>query len=165
MAKNTYVALQNQTFATAASSITLSSIPQDYTDLVLVVNCGFDAIGSSFVFQFNGVTTYTYSYTYFAAGIYGLTSGRNSFLGINAYNDSGGSDLGLKSNVILSLQNYSNTTTFKTCIFRGNTDLEVAGTVGLFRNTDAVTSISVSMPYGGNIQAGTTLSLYGIKAE
>ena len=38
MATNTYVALDTQTLGSAAASVTFSSIPQTYTDLVLVIN-------------------------------------------------------------------------------------------------------------------------------
>jgi hypothetical protein len=36
MATNTYVALDTQTLGSTAGSVTFSSIPQSYTDLVLV---------------------------------------------------------------------------------------------------------------------------------
>ena len=60
--------------------------------------------------------------------------------------------------------NYSNTTTYKTTLGRGsNVATDVEAIVGLWRNTAAITSITVA-PSGGNMKTGTVLSLYGIKA-
>ena len=58
MATNTYVALETQTLTSAVPSVTFSSIPQGYTDLVMVINTtGLSASGSAFAAQFNGDTT------------------------------------------------------------------------------------------------------------
>lgn len=166
MPTNTYVELTTETVATATPSVTLNlSGISGYTDLVMIVNGGLTTNNQSFRWQFNGDTANNYSYTYIAGNGSSASSNRASNAsGINAYHVSGQSDSGLKSNVIFYLQNYANTTTFKTCLIRGNTDLETAATVGLWRNTAGVTSILVTTT-NGNIQAGTTISLYGVAAE
>jgi hypothetical protein len=67
---------------------------------------------------------------------------------------------------IVNFMNYSNTTTFKTIINRGN---EASATtiafVNLWRSTSAINSINIEQPGGGNFAAGSTFTLYGIKAE
>jgi hypothetical protein len=125
---------------------------------------GLTTTTQSFRFQFNGDTGSNYSYLYLAGNGTTPTSNRSSNVsGINAYHVSGQSDSNLKNNAILNLQNYSNTSTFKTCLIRGNSDLETAATVGNYRSTSVISSLTV-LTTNGNLQAGSTFTLYGIKA-
>jgi soluble P-type ATPase len=125
---------------------------------------GLTTTTQSFRFQFNSDTATNYSYTYLAGnGSTASSSRASNASGINAYHVSGQSDTNLKNNLILNLQNYSNTTTNKTCVIRGNTDLETAATVGLYRSTSVISSLTV-LTTNGNLQAGSTFTLYGIKA-
>jgi hypothetical protein len=66
---------------------------------------------------------------------------------------------------ILHINNYSNSTTYKTVLARGNaaTNL-VEAFVGLWRNTNAITSISIICQNSKNFGSGSTFTLYGIKA-
>jgi hypothetical protein len=60
--------------------------------------------------------------------------------------------------------NYSNTVTNKTVIARGNTtDFAVRASVGQWRSTAAITSIAVKMG-SSQFAAGSSFTLYGIKA-
>lgn len=165
MAANTYVALKTTTVASATASVTIDTIPQGYTDLVLVVNGGLTTNNQSFRFQVGNGTIDTgnnYSYTYIAGNGSSASSSRASNTsGFNAYHAAGQSDSNLKNNVIVHFQNYSNTTTFKTILNRGNTDLETAATVALWRSTSAIDRILIGTT-NGNIQAGTTISVYGV---
>ena len=55
MATNTYVALDKVTVSgSSTSSITFSSIPATYTDLVLVSNFGMVSNSSTIIGRFNG---------------------------------------------------------------------------------------------------------------
>jgi hypothetical protein len=64
--------------------------------------------------------------------------------------------------------NYSNATTFKTVLSRGNrASAETAADVNLYRSTSALTRIDLAM--GGsfptnNFATGSTFTLYGIAA-
>lgn len=159
---STYVPIQAITLSSATASVQFTGIPQNYTDLVLILNGGLTTTGQSFRFQFNGDTSSLYSYTWMAGnGSSASTNRVSNGTGINAYHVSGQSDTAIKNNVILQLQNYSNTTTNKTCILRGNTDLETAATAGLYRSTSAISSITV-LATNGNLQSGSTFTLYGI---
>jgi hypothetical protein len=65
---------------------------------------------------------------------------------------------------IAHIQNYSNTTTYKTVLVRRNIpDTYSVETVSVWRNTDAITSLTIAAQVG-NMDIGTTLALYGIKA-
>jgi hypothetical protein len=58
--------------------------------------------------------------------------------------------------------NYSNTTTFKTMLNRSNVPSTGTGaTVGLWRNTAAISSLTITSE-SGNLQSGSTFTLYGI---
>jgi len=166
---STYTTIASQTLGSAVASVTFSSIPQGYTDLIIVVGSATFSANSSLYVQYNGDTGANYSSTRLtgngsSAASYGITSSNGANIG--------GGD-GLSSSVmqtcIVQLQNYSNSTTYKTALARwSRSDAEVAATVSMWRNTNAITSIEV---YGGyangtknsNMQSGTTISIYGIQ--
>jgi len=157
---NTYVALRTETVAVATPSVTFSSIPSDYTDLVLVINglgVASDSLGVTMTF--NGVTT-NRSYT----RLQGDGSTASSFRSTNdpAIGVLGNSEGG---NVIAHIMNYSNTTTFKTILTRYNSldagDGRVGSYVSLWGSTAAITSMVIGLS-SGNYAVGSTFSLYGI---
>jgi hypothetical protein len=68
---------------------------------------------------------------------------------------------------IMQIMNYSNATTNKTVIARQNTGGSASGAaahVGLWRNTAAITAITIICYNGINFVSGSTFTLYGIKA-
>lgn len=115
--------------------------------------------------QFNGDTGTNYSETYMTGNGSAATSARDT--SVNAtyvYNSGAPTTTGL--NVITHIQNYSNSTTNKTLLTRSNNSAAfVNAYVGLWRNTAAITSIVIA-PVGGSgtYAAGSTFTLYGIKA-
>jgi hypothetical protein len=162
MPTNTYVALDKITLGTATSTITFSSIPQTYTDLVMV----FDGTAASATYsgiRFNGDTGNNYSYTYLAGNGSTAVSSRSSN-NPEMYTSTGNTVTTSQNNTIVHIQNYSNTSTFKTALIRNNsTTVETTAAVGLWRNTAAITSVTFKTP-GTNFAAGSTFSLYGISA-
>jgi hypothetical protein len=164
MPTNTYVALATQTVSgTSTASITFSSIPQTYTDLVLVIEGTSSGTNVDFPIRFNGDTGSNYSRTY----LYGTGAATQSGRASNA-TSMGLPNLDTARGVSINhIFNYSNTTTFKTGIGRtsGATNYGASAIVGLWRNTAAITSLTVfsasGVEYYGN---GTTLTLYGIAA-
>jgi hypothetical protein len=71
----------------------------------------------------------------------------------------------IRGTVIAHFMNYSNTTTFKTVLSRGNVaEAEVDAYVSLIRGTSAISTITVGEGGGNNFVAGSTFSLYGIAA-
>lgn len=159
MATNTYVALRTETVAVATSSVTISLTGiSGYTDLVLVANYSKSA-GARLNLTYNGDTGNNYSYTRMNGNGSAASSDRIANFGII---DAGYTDT-TRATSIIHIMNYSNTTTFKTTLIRANSTAEGTGAFSaLWRNTAAITSITL----GGlnNIQAGSTFSLYGIAA-
>ena len=163
MPTNTYVALDKVTLGSAASSITFSSINQGYTDLIIVLNTKASAAQDPKI-RFNGDTSSLYSNTGLLGNGSSASSGRGSgtsgALSEGVVNSTGDFNL----NCIAQIQNYSNSTTFKSYLSRiNNAASGTAAVVGLYRSTSAITSITILVG-AGTMSAGSTFSLYGIAA-
>jgi hypothetical protein len=159
----TYEAIATQTLGSATATVTFSSIPSTFTDLVLVFNGANTATGpNDSSYRINGDTGNNYSRTF----IYGDGSNAVSSRGSNENQLYLAGFIGsTNSTVITNFNNYANSTTYKTVI--GRCSIPNANTfagVGLWRNTGAITSIS-SIATAGSYATGSTFSLYGIKAE
>lgn len=159
-AGSTYTPIATTTLGSAASSYTFSSIPSTYTDLVLIYQSATAPAASYIGLQFNSDTGNNYS----ATTMYGESS-VGSARSTNQNNIRVVNYATLANNMMTcSIMNYSNSTTYKTAIARNGVAAGgVYAQVGLWRNTAAITSVTV---YGdaGNLASGTTLSLYGIAA-
>lgn len=163
---STLTPIATQTLSSAAASVTFSGIPQTYTDLILVISA-IQSTGADQQcrIQFNGDTGSNYSLTFLDGNGTSAVSGRNtSQTNMSVYYvASPGTASPITS--IVQLQNYSNTTTNKTMLVRaGSTASVVSAYVGLWRNTAAITSLVVTPTSGGNLQSGSTFTLYGIGA-
>jgi hypothetical protein len=160
---STYTPIATQTLGSAAASVTFSSIPQGYTDLVVVANrlsVGLDNL----TMQFNGDTSTNYSFT----NMWGNGSTAGSARGSNTatpYLDYyAASEPSFPAPVIMNIQNYSNSTTYKTTLARGsNAARGVDATVMLWRSTAPITSILLKCYSSTNFTTGSTFSIYGIQ--
>ena len=149
---------------TSTVTVTLSSISSNYTDLVMVFRGGCD--NSSMRMQFNSDTGSNYSVTLMSGNGSLARSTRQSsqdailIAGAYAYQT-------VTSNTITQIQNYSNTTTYKTALSRNNEGTGATEAfVGTWRNTAAITTISLTaINATGFWFNGSKVTLYGIKAE
>lgn len=156
----TYEPIATQTLGSAAASVTFSTIPGTYTDLVLVATGTNTTSAQNVLLRFNGDSTALYSRTF----IYGDgTSAVSS-------RDSGQTSIGLfyygtgQAVGIAHVMNYANTTTNKTVISRSNDAASTTNAVvSLYRNTAAITSITL-LAASTTLAAGSIFTLYGIKA-
>ena len=118
--------------------------------------------------RLNGDTGSNYSNTILWGNGSTVTSYReNNSNNIRIYGfNSGPTGSGNNDNVIVSIQNYSNATTYKSVLLRSNlTQVELAAGVGLWRNTAAITSATVTSYNGTDtFTTGTTFTFYGIAA-
>lgn len=159
-AGNTYVALATNTLASTSTSVTFSSIAGTYTDLVLVTN-GNTAANSNTYLQFNGDTATNYSITRMSSNGSATSARTTSATKINL--DAFGFYVtAFSANKIISIQNYSNTTTNKTVLVRSNSTSGTDAIVGLWRSTAAITSLTFTSDSA--MQIGSTFTLYGIAA-
>ena len=161
---STYEPIASQTLGSTTSNVTFTSILQNYTDLIVVVqSIPSNNNAETINLTFNGDTGTNYSYTRMTGNGSSATSGRASnvdhieFLYYNNVNPN--------NTVILQIQNYSNGSTFKTALSRASSPTNVATVetqVGLWRNTNAITSLNINFFWGA--AAGSTFTLYGIAA-
>lgn len=157
----TYTPIASTTLTATTTNVNFSSISGFYTDLVLIVS-GTCSAGSYLTLRFNSDTSTNYSTTELYGD--GTTAGSvrnssNNYMYIGAIRTT-------QSNILTSIQNYSNTTTYKTVLSRtNNAATETKAVVGLWRATPAaITTIDVGTGGANTLQVGTVLTLYGIKA-
>jgi len=162
---STYVPIANQVLTSATASVTFSSIPSTYTDLVLVSSAGYSTGGGNGTInlQFNGDTGTNYSFTYIQGNGSAASSGRGSSTTIGVAAQADGSNLGSFAANTCQIMNYSNTTTYKIAITRANADtVATQAWVSLWRSTSAITSLTLTGAY--SMAIGSTFTLYGILA-
>ena len=160
----TYDPIATTTLGSAQASVTLSSIPSTYTDLILIIG-GVLTTGSgdqSIFSRVNGDTAGNYSGTYMYGYGGAAYSGRDtnttySVVGRLAEATYGGV-------CIIQYMNYSNTTTYKTVIGRGNDTNLVIAAVGLWRSTAAINSVTVYPENAKSFATGCVFTLYGVKS-
>ena len=165
----TYDPIATQTLGSAAGSVTFSSIPSTYTDLVLVVNARKDTSVTvdAFYCRFNGDGATNYSWTSLAGDGSTAYSERTSNDSYCRLANLPGNNTGtlVFGTAIVNFQNYANTSTNKTMISRGSTaGGEVMASVSLWRSTAAINSFVLYTAGLGNWASGSSFTLYGIKA-
>jgi hypothetical protein len=161
MAK-TYEPIQRVTATGSSTSISFTSIPQTYTDLILIFS-GFATTGNFYI-RVNSDTSSIYSQTQLrgngtVAGTSRETAQSNVYIG-----DYISDPISAISNAVMHFNNYANTTTHKTFLLRGNNSAKFTDVnAGLWRSTAAITGISVHSS-GANLDSTSVATLYGIKA-
>jgi hypothetical protein len=166
MATNTYVALDRVTGNGSASYIEFTNIPQGYTDLVLVVQAksttGAQAWDIAYVQVGNGsVDTGTnYSWTRIRGDGSTATSTRATNQVSWSLPASGTDNVGSTVGE-LHIQNYSNTTTFKTSLGKQSAT-DVIRYANLWRSTSAITNIKIYSYTGSAWASSSIFTLYGI---
>ena len=164
-AGNTYVALATNTLGSAAASVTFSSIPATYTDLVAVVNATVTAGGVNLCLNMNGDTTATYSETYITGDGSNPASARFATTETTFKIPYYGYMTSSQGVYIINVMNYANTTTYKTILARANNAANgLSAMVGLWRATPAAINQLVFTTASSTFTAGSTFTLYGIAA-
>lgn len=164
---STYTPIATTTGTGSASTVTFSSISGTYTDLILVCSV-FLASSNSVQIRFNSDSGSNYSYTVLDGSGSTVSSNRQTNVtGIQlaAWSSNVGSTTEA-SPIFCSINNYSNTATHKTALVRSTANAtsggSVDGFIGNWRNTSAITSITIVS--GANFTTNSTFTLYGIKA-
>lgn len=155
----TYEPIASTTLGSATSNITFSSIPGTYTDLVLVLDGSFSVTSNLYV-DFNGGAANEYSTTDIRGSGSAVSSGRTSNQMQLRFNQAA---ITTKATWIIEVMSYTSAMN-KTILCRyGSAGAALERSVGLWRQSATLTSIKV-YPAGGNLNAGFTASLYGIKS-
>jgi hypothetical protein len=158
----TYEPIATNTLGSAASTVTFSSISGSYTDLVLVT-AGTGTTNGVGMLTFNGDNPNSGS-SYSNTSLYGDGGTAGSYRRTSQARINDSLFYTTQCNNIFQIMNYANTTTNKTVLLRGNyPGGELNATVGLWRSTSAITSLTLTHS-GTTFTAGSTFTLYGIKA-
>jgi hypothetical protein len=155
MPTQTYTPIATNTLTAGTTTVSFTSIPATYTDLVLVINAGTNV---GYAVRLNGDSGSNYSFT----RLYGNGSSAVSDRGTNTTDLTSNWGGGTNNIITVQVMNYSNTTTYKTALTRIGDNTYAVGMTGLWRNTAAVNQVSITA--SANYGVGSTFTLYGIKA-
>jgi peptide methionine sulfoxide reductase MsrA len=154
----TYTPLATVTLASSASSVTFSSIPATYRDLILVF-VGTPSTDTYARVRFNGDTGSNYNYVFMYGD--GSTAVSSAFAS-QTFGYTGNTDAAI-GNTIVQIMDYPATDKHKTYLSRNMSSsggLTMA-TAGRWANTSVINSIQVSTN-AGTFNSGFTFSLYGV---
>lgn len=156
---STYTPISTQIISSATVGVTFESIPQYFTDLVLVVNGNTSAGPTDNNMRFNDDAGSNYG----ATMLFGQGSSSGSGLTTAANLEVGGiywaSGRGSRT---VHIMNYANPNVFKNVLSQASSDTQVNFRAGTWRNTAPITSIYVFVGASTYV-AGTTFNLYGIQ--
>jgi len=168
---NTYTLIASNTLSSSAASVTFSSIPATYTDLVLKMSVRTDnAVISSFInLEFNNVGGTSYSRTLLRGSGSAASSNRNSLqseISLQTAGSGASSTSNTFSNTEVYIPSYlvsQNKPLSATSGAENNaTEAYVTTFAGLWTNTNAITQIKITAN-GENFVSGSSFFLYGIK--
>ena len=167
---STYDKIQAFTASGSQSQIDFTTISQSYTDLVLIMNAlqASPSVNQTRIRVGNSSidTGSNYSQTIlYGNGTNALSTRASSQSYIDFDYIAAPGISGNPNTIIGNFMNYSNTTTNKTILHRASQ--ATSGTdaiVSLWRSTSAIDAIRVFTSSGNNWTAGSTFTLYGIKA-
>jgi hypothetical protein len=158
----TYTPLATVTLGSSASSVTFSSIPATYRDLILVCLAGFSDTGITARIRFNNDFGSNYHLVSLRGN--GTTASTRSSSGTGSafLSDTTPSATTTRLQLNVSVIDYSATDKHKMVLSRA--DNASAGTdlvTNRWANTAAITSMAIT-PSTGTWSAGSTFNLYGI---
>jgi hypothetical protein len=167
--------ISSQTLGSAAASVTFSSIPSGYTDLVLrmsIRNSTAGAYSATGRFRLNGDTATNYSVTTLEGNGSSASSNRISSqtygqLTYNGY-DAAGNTASTFSSIEFYIPSYLASQNKPISTFTATENNSTTGILeadaNLWRNTAAITSIEIYSDTG-NFVTDSSFYLYGLKAS
>lgn len=156
----TYEPISTTTVSTAVTSVSFTSIPATYDDLVLVANANYTSGTGDMNIRFNsdsGASSYAYIRQLNGAAIQvGVSTGANSAVL---------TDNSVNSIQIIDVFEYKNTSVHKTFMDRGgNVTYYMGGISGVWKSNTAISTITFHPEFSGSTWAtGSTFTIYGIK--
>ena len=177
---NTYVAIAKNVLTSTTAFVTFSSIPQTYTDLLLVAT-GRNTDGgvyTEFTVQFNGDTGNNYSHLYLlgnGASVATASSTSTSYYASPRTVNGGSSTASTFCNIEMYMPNYKSTTTKPVCsnaVQESNDTTanyaNINSVSGYYSGTSAISSIKIGAYYDFStvsFVSGSSFYLYGIKSS
>jgi hypothetical protein len=168
---STYTQIASTTLTSSTTSVTLSNLGS-YTDLIIIasVQGSRQPWGGDLLCRFNGDSGANYPHGLLRGSSAGTATAQytgESQINLGGEMGASGSNFGV---YYIFLPNYRNTSIHKNVIVQSGiagTDYNAGNnmTVGIWKNTAAITSINLTNSNGAyNLLAGSTFSVYGITA-
>ncbi len=166
---NTFVKIQTVTVGSATPTASFTSIPQTYTDLVLVFSSRTSRASDSdgMFITFNSVTTGYTQRDLLGSGT-AAVSGNSAtrYIGETSGNNATASVFGNAQVYILNYTSANYKSYSIDAVAEDNdSSAYVSLVAGLWSNTAAITTIAISPQTGPNLNQYTTATLYGIKSS
>ena len=159
----TYTPLATVTLGSSASSVTFSSIPATYRDLIIVSNTD-NTVQADYHLRLNGDTGSNYNRVVAqgdGSATFSSTQTNTTFIRM-----SGSGDLmtNFSNNAIIQIMDYSATDKHTTVLVRNGTATRgVEMVAGRYASTLAITSVLL-FPSTGSFDIGSTFNLFGVIA-
>ena len=163
----TYTPISSQTLTSAAASVTFSSIPGTFRDLILSISAGTDGNAASLeITQINGagITGLAISMSMDSSSTKSSNSGNLRMFPVDSIMSN--TAFGQFHPMTLNFKDYSETDKHKTVIAKGGSTISDnhTGAVAIRLATlSAITSINLTAP-GASFAAGSRFSLFGVAA-
>ena len=157
----TYELITTTTLGSNASSITISSIPATYTDLVIVGNYKVvNGGGVGVCMRFNSDSGNNYEFMgYYSNG----SSNSGNYAQPYSFSYFAIADNTYLTTSVVHVNNYATTGRFKTLIAHsGNYNFNSAYTGNWNNSTTAIDSVTIVCDGGSQITSGAKFSIYGI---
>lgn len=155
----TYEPIATVTATGGSSILVMSSIPQTYTDLVLIVN-GNTSVDDEFRLRFNSDSGNNYRVLFMYGN--GSSVAATEYAGTNYAQMGGIYTTGTRTGSnIINIFSYSNTNMNKTVVSTANSGNYTQFRTNTWRSTSAITQIDAYVA-NGTFTNPTTLTLYGI---
>ena len=158
-----------QTLTSAASSVTFSSIPQTFTDLIIKYSTRVDFGGDpTLKVIFNSNTSNYSNRMLYGSGSSAISGTSSPSYIYGGYACNTGHTANTFSNNYMHIPNYTSnnykSVSVDSVIETNATECYQFLIAGLWSNTSSITSISIG-PLTGNLAAGSSLYLYGVSSD
>ena len=171
---STYTLISSNVLSSSAASVTFSSIPSTYTDLVLRYSgrqTGTSDVQDDIYLSINGAPSGTsYSETKLNGNGATATSNRNSNQpqwALEQGLDAGGNTANTFASGEIYIPNYTVSQNRVSSSFTANEDnattAYLRARAHLYQNTTAITSLQLKVGSGQNFASGSSFYLYGVK--
>ena len=158
----TYTPIASTTLSSATQTVTFSSIPATYRDLIVIVDCSATANTGVNGIRLNGDSGANYSQVAMlgnGSSALSYTSSGNTSIFTETQTSTN------RTNTIINIMDYSATNKHKSLLIRGNNSATGTDAVAArWANTAAVTSLEVRNTGITNFSIGSVFSLYGVIA-
>ena len=163
----TYDKIATTTLSSSETSIDFTSISSSYTDLIVIGSIKLATNnGNQMYFRINGDTGSNYSVTTFSGSGSSTASTQftnQPYIRYNYVNDPNSTSF---TNLIMHVNNYSNSTTYKTTLSQltraatGAPGIDVS--LGSWRSTSAINRLTFIIESSNSFASGSIFTLYGI---